>query len=390
MILEECTYDLGRADGAHSSRVPVPLSDDPYVSVRQAQLVDIESEPEELQSLCSRVPLMGEEFEAVEPLGTRTDSAYSPASSNSTAPLSPDHPLTHVSPTPTPTRASFHRRTTRMAVRAQPAISLGLSTSMTEAMALSDSAFHKRYRSSYKTPSSSSSLAIPVRKRYRGTSDLILDTDSEGDELGDKDIEEDESLDADDERERSDDEGHGSDDEGRGLEGEGLGLEEEEEAAPEGQQQAVLVVDTTASEPLGLGYGAARRRAIESIEEIAHPEDDRVYTDILVYPPVALVQTPLSPEWSSGSFPVSLSSPVVPSPIASLVATPTTTIPRLDALPPTLVANIDRDVREPVLALEALEGHVDTQIADMSRAGYDDHRLIYDMLVQQAALQREL
>ncbi|GKA39629.1 hypothetical protein Tco_0732180 [Tanacetum coccineum] len=29
-------------------------------------------------------------------------------------------------------------------------------------------------------------------------------------------------------------------------------------------------------------------------------------------------------------------------------------------------------------------------MADMSRAGYDDHRLVHDMLVQQAALQREL
>ncbi|GJS64854.1 putative reverse transcriptase domain-containing protein [Tanacetum coccineum] len=35
-------------------------------------------------------------------------------------------------------------------------------------------------------------------------------------------------------------------------------------------------------------------------------------------------------------------------------------------------------------------GHVDTRMADMSWAGYDDHRLIHDMLVQQAALQREL
>ncbi|GJS79335.1 hypothetical protein Tco_0729216, partial [Tanacetum coccineum] len=203
----------------------------------------------------------------------------------------------------------------------------------------------------------------------------------------------------------SDDEGHGSDDEGHGLEGEGIGLEEEEEAAPEGQQQAVSVVDTAASEPLGLGYGAARRRTLEPIEEITpstyevgqssrsmpkqqgadrvsafrqptlttwvDPEDDRVYTDILVYPPVAPVQTPLSPEWSSGSLPVSSSSPVVPSPIASPVATPTATISvdedqflevgaqlelhgsilhdhtkRLDALPPTLFVNIDRDVRE--------------------------------------------
>ncbi|GKG18779.1 hypothetical protein Tco_0373077, partial [Tanacetum coccineum] len=40
----------------------------------------------------------------------------------------------------------------------------------------------------------------------------------------------------------------------------------------------------------------------------------------------------------------------------------------------------------PVLTLEAWAGHVDTQMSYMSRAGYDDHRLVYDMLVQQAAL----
>ncbi|GJV25375.1 hypothetical protein Tco_1378070 [Tanacetum coccineum] len=68
------------------------------------------------------------------------------------------------------------------------------------------------------------------------------------------------------------------------------------------------------------------------------PEDSRVYTDIPAYVPLSIpVQTPPSPEWSSGSLPISPSSPVVPSPIAS---------PRLDALPPTLFANIDKDMRE--------------------------------------------
>ncbi|GJX69297.1 hypothetical protein Tco_0305024 [Tanacetum coccineum] len=123
-------YDGPEVDEARLIRVPVPLPDDPYVAVRQAQLVDNESDPEEapskaeeLQILGSRVPLIGEEFEAFEPSGTRTTSSHSLASSDSTALLSPDHPLTHVSPTPTPTRASFHRRTTRMIVRAQPAMS---------------------------------------------------------------------------------------------------------------------------------------------------------------------------------------------------------------------------------------------------------------------------
>ncbi|GKA83113.1 hypothetical protein Tco_0789861 [Tanacetum coccineum] len=104
---------ITQADGAQSSRVPVPLPDDPYVAVRQAQLVDTDtesdpeeapSEAEESQPLGSRVPLMSEEFEASEPSGTRTVSSHSLVSSDSTAPLSPDHPLTYVSPTPTPTR----------------------------------------------------------------------------------------------------------------------------------------------------------------------------------------------------------------------------------------------------------------------------------------------
>nr|GFA16564.1 hypothetical protein [Tanacetum cinerariifolium] len=87
----------------------------------------------------------------------------------------------------------------------------------------------------------------PYVAMYRGTSELILDTDSEEDELGDEDSKEDESLDADDKRERSDDEGHGLgdedqglDDESQGLEYKGLGLEEE--AVLKGEQQAVLVV----------------------------------------------------------------------------------------------------------------------------------------------------
>ncbi|GKB40652.1 hypothetical protein Tco_0885594 [Tanacetum coccineum] len=175
---------ITQADGAHSSRVSIPLPDDPYVAVRRAQLVDTESEPEEapseaeeLQSLGSRVPLIGEEFEAFEPIGTRTDSSHSSASSDSTTPLSPDHPLTY------------------------PVMSSGHLARVTEAVALLDLAFRKRYRSSYGTPSPPSTLS--VRKRYRGTFELILDTDSEGDELGDEDTDEDESSDADDERERA-------------------------------------------------------------------------------------------------------------------------------------------------------------------------------------------
>ncbi|GJW23317.1 hypothetical protein Tco_0033939 [Tanacetum coccineum] len=214
----------------------------------RAQLVDTESEPgeapseaEELQSLGSRVPLMGEEFETFEPTCTITDSSHSSASSNFTSPLSPDHQLTRVSPTPTPIRTSFHYKTACIIVHAQPAMSLGILASVAEAMALSDSAFRKSYRSSYETPSPS--LTLLVRKRYRGTSELILDTYSDEDELGDEDGE-DESLDADDERERLDDEGPSLDDDSRGLEYERLSLEEDEKFVPEGVMFIPAYVDS--------------------------------------------------------------------------------------------------------------------------------------------------
>ncbi|GKE40439.1 hypothetical protein Tco_1463844 [Tanacetum coccineum] len=331
---------ITQADGAQSSRVPTPLHDDPCVAVRHAQLVDtnVELEPEEAplkaegsQPLGSRVPLTDEEFEASEPLDTRTTSSHSSASSDSTTPLSPNHPLTQVSPTPTPTRASFSRRTARMTMRTQPTLSLGMLARILEATTLSPSSFHKRYKSSYET-SSSSSLTLPVWKRYIGTSELILETDSEGDELGEEDTEEDKSSDTNDNRER-------------------------------------LVVDTAASVPLGLGYGAARHRALESTKEITHNlKDVRVYTDILTYVPLAaLVHTPPSPEWSLGSLPVLPSSPVVPSPIASPVATLAATI------------SVDED--------QFIE--TDAQRAALWHAIYDIQRENHDLRMQLSEERRE-
>ncbi|GKE01741.1 hypothetical protein Tco_1389724, partial [Tanacetum coccineum] len=108
---------------------------------------------------------MGEEFKAFKPIGTRTDSSYSSASSDSTTPLSLDHPLNYVSPTPTPTRVSLYYRTTRMAVCTQLILSPGMSARIAEAAALSPSSFCKRYRSSYDTSSSSPTLL--GQKRYR-------------------------------------------------------------------------------------------------------------------------------------------------------------------------------------------------------------------------------
>ncbi|GJX41791.1 hypothetical protein Tco_0256781 [Tanacetum coccineum] len=396
-------------DRARDSPVTTPLHDDPYMLVRQAYtpiVMDPDSEPfedpietEETHPLSPRAaplspdytptfldytpdtPHSDKDSEPMEASETRTASP-----SGSTSPLSPAHPLTQTSPIPTPSRAFYYRGTARMVVHTQPTLLLDTSSRVTEAMTLSPSSFRKRYRPSYEAPSSSalpaSSLTLPLRKRYRGTSKPILDTETEGDES--------EANGTGSESEESKDKGPGS---------------ESEEIAPEGQQQqAVLVEDTTADEPLGLGYEVARRRALELVEcpvpntfkigqssrsvpdqqrvdetptprlptrpTWVDPKDDTVYIDINYdAPPVRTpVQTPASPEWSSGSLPVSPASLTVPSPVASPVTTPAATIAvdedeflevgaqlelhgsilydhtqRLDALPPTLFEGYSRD-----------------------------------------------
>nr|GFB56192.1 hypothetical protein [Tanacetum cinerariifolium] len=67
-----------------------------------------------------------------------------------------------------------------------------------------------------------------------------------------------------------DDESHSLDAEGRGVGIDALSLEEEE-AVPKGQQQAASVVRISMSTPLGLGYGALRRRELAL-------EGDHVYS----------------------------------------------------------------------------------------------------------------
>nr|GEW00282.1 hypothetical protein [Tanacetum cinerariifolium] len=209
-----------------------------------------------------------------------------------------------------------------------------------------DLSSRKGLRSSYETPYP----PLLVRKRYKGTSKLILDTDSEGDEDTDEDGK-DESLDTDDKRERErlddeghglddegidlDDEGHGLDDEDRGLEGKRLGLERSEDVVLKGQRWAVPATDTTVGKPLGLGYEALR------CQELAVEEDQGYMFRSLKR----------KQEWTVMMF---------------------------------------GDLWRPVLALEAWVGHVDTRMVDISQEGYADHRLIHDMLVQHATLQREL
>nr|GEY40066.1 hypothetical protein [Tanacetum cinerariifolium] len=315
------------ADGAQSSRVPVPLPKDPYEAIRQAYLVgtDTESEPFEGEARTPESPhiVAPPTCHVEESEGSGTSGARS-TSSNSTALLLPDHLLTHTTPVLVP----ILHRTARMAVRVPPVMSPGLSASMVEVAAMSDLAFCKRFRSSY---DSSPSPTLPVTKRYRGMSELILGTDSEEDEEVEEssdsdskseDIEdegpttedeyptaEDEGLAArvegsgvDDKSYGLDDESHGVDDESRGLDDESYGID--------GEGRAV-------SAPLGLRYRALRRQEL-ALEEDDVYKDSIVYIDIPTYPPPAPpVQTPPSPEWSSGSFPISPAPSIVPSSILS-------------------------------------------------------------------------
>nr|GEU38466.1 hypothetical protein [Tanacetum cinerariifolium] len=251
-----------------------------------------------------------------------------------------------------------------MAVRVLLAMSPGLFVGIAEVVAMSDSAFRKRFRSSY---DSSPSPTLPVRKMYRGTSELILSTGSEGNEEVVESLDSDsESEDAEDEGPTADDgdpaaldedlavgdkgpgmgvESRGLDDESRGLDEEGHSVESdgfglgEEEAEHEGQSGQFRFT-------FEVGQGSGFAPEPERSERVSasrqptltmwtDPEDGMVCIDVLAYPPPAPpVQIPPSPEWLSGSFPISptpsivlspISSPMmsltVPSPIASLVAT---------------------------------------------------------------------
>ncbi|GJW34132.1 hypothetical protein Tco_0054164 [Tanacetum coccineum] len=94
-------------------------------------------------------------------------------------------------------------------------------------------------------------------------------------------------------------------------EAEGTDLESGEVALEDQQQQAVQAKDTIEDEPLGLGYGAARRRALELAEgtmpstyEVGQSSRSTPYQHIVDESP-----TPRLP----------IHSPVIPSPVASPV-----------------------------------------------------------------------
>ncbi|GKD90730.1 hypothetical protein Tco_1366237 [Tanacetum coccineum] len=167
----------------------------------------------------------------------------------------------------------------------------------------------------------------------------LVDSDSESEDAEDEGPTAEAAEAAEDEDPAARDEGLAARDKGSGMRVESLGLGGDA-TVPEGQQRAASAVETAVGEHLGLGYRALRRWEIAlgegrmpSVFEV-DPEDDRVYIDAPTYPlPAPPVQTPPSPEWSSGLLPISptpsivsspISSPMIPLTVSSPVASPAT------------------------------------------------------------------
>ncbi|GJZ94085.1 hypothetical protein Tco_0666288, partial [Tanacetum coccineum] len=229
-----------QADGAQSSRVPVPLLEDPYEAIRQAYLDGTDTESEPFEDLID------------------TETLESPLAIAPPIPLSES--TLHV-------LVPILRRTTRMSMRVPHAMSSGLSTGMAEVAAMSKSAF-------LEDSEEDNDEEDEEIEESMDSDSVSEDAEEEGPTTEDEDpAAEDEGLTAGVEGPGMDDEGYGLDDKSRGIDNEGysvesygLSLEEEEEVVPRGQQQAALVVGTTMSVPLGLGYGALRRHEL-ALEE---------------------------------------------------------------------------------------------------------------------------
>ncbi|GJR11574.1 hypothetical protein Tco_0794226 [Tanacetum coccineum] len=287
-------------DKARDSLVITPLHDDPYMLVRQAYTpiaTDIESEPfedpietEETQPLSHRPVPLSPDYTLVSPDYTldtphsNEDSESIKASETkiasplgSTSPLSPDHILTQTSPTSTPLQAFYYCSIARMVVRTQPTLSPNISARVTEAMALSPSSFYKRPRDMNLEAEPASSLTLPIQKRVRGygTARRRVLKLAEGPTPNTFEV---------------------------------------------GQSSRNVSDWQTADE-----ITTTRLPVCATWEDLV---DVTVYTDIKSVMPLvrALIQTLTSPEWSSGSLPVSPASLIVPSPAASPETTPSTTI----------------------------------------------------------------
>ncbi|GKF00835.1 hypothetical protein Tco_0027758 [Tanacetum coccineum] len=223
-----------------------------------------------------------------------------------------------------------------MAVRVLPTMSSGLSASMAEVAAMSEFVF---LEDSEEDDDEEDEEEI---QESLDSDSVSEDTEDEGPTAEDEDpAAGDEGLAAgverpgmDDESYGLDNESHGMDDESRGLddeshsvESDGLGLEEEK-AVPGGSAAGRFDCGDNCERAFRT-WGSGSASESERPERVSasrqptlttwtDPEDDMVYIVVPVYPRLAPpVQTPPSPEWMSGSLPISSSPSVVPLPVSS-------------------------------------------------------------------------
>ncbi|GKD86742.1 hypothetical protein Tco_1357896 [Tanacetum coccineum] len=275
-----------QADGAQSSRVPVPLPEDPYEAIRQAYLDGTNTESEPFEDLID------------------TETPESPFA------ISPPIPLSESTP---PVLVPILRRTARMAERIPHAMSTGLSAGMAEVAAMSESLEEDSEEDDDEEDEE-------IEESMDSDSDAGLTAGVEGPGIDDKGY-------------GLDDESRGINDEGHSVESDGFGLKEEK-AVPRGQQQAAPVVGMTGS---GSAPESKRHERVSAFRQPTlttwtDPKDGMIYIDIPDYPPsTPPVQTPPSLDWTSGSLLISsspsdnpspISSPMIPLTIPSPVATP--------------------------------------------------------------------
>ncbi|GJV58171.1 hypothetical protein Tco_1459176 [Tanacetum coccineum] len=284
---------------------------------------------------------------------------------------------------------------------------LGSETTKIQGVAaMSEFALRKRFWSSYESLPSVSPPDLPSRKRYR-------DVEDEGPTIEDEDpAAEDKGLTARVEGPDMDDEGYGlddesrvMDDEGHSIESDGLCIEEEEAVPGDCEVGQVLFLESA------LEFGRPERVSAfrqPTLTIWTDPEDGMIYIDILDYPPPAPpVQTPPSPEWTSGSLSISLSHSDVPSPISSPmipltvpspVATPAAVetkgfltklgaqvemqrglirdhVVRLEELPPALFERYNRDIRELFTRSRAVREEIFSQRYQFRSLEYEQERV---------------
>ncbi|GKB80213.1 hypothetical protein Tco_0947108 [Tanacetum coccineum] len=238
-------------------RVPVPFPEDPYEAIRQAYLVGTYTESEPFK----------------DPIETET----------------PESPHTVASPTSLPDSTP----PTRHAEESED-----YGTSGTAFMAM-------RVLIDVLSPGTIASISKKVAAMSDSTfleDDKEEDEEEEGEEEEDEEVEE--SLDSDSESEDAEDEGLTAEDEGPVAGGEGIIVGDE--------SLGVRV------ESLGLGGDEAVPKCLDAGQPRVVDGSHVVYIDVPAYPPPPPpIQTPLSPEWWSGSLLVSPTPSIVPSPISS-------------------------------------------------------------------------